>query len=32
MRLKKTTILSGNHAPKNRDRAQSDNDFMTKGL
>ena len=28
MSLKKTTVLTGNHAPKIRDRAQSDNEFM----
>lgn len=29
MKLKKTTVLTGNHAPKQekRDRARSDNDF-----
>jgi hypothetical protein len=31
MKLKKTTVLTGNHAPKQekRDRAKSDNDFMS---
>jgi hypothetical protein len=31
MRLKKTTILTGNHTNKNRDRASSDHDLANNG-